>query len=517
MCQTACNTGYAYWDVGLCVSICNGSMFGYLSGSTRECVLNCNPNVTSTYGDVQASRTCVRRCSATPVGTFGDRLTGTCVKQCPISTQYGDPNHQFRLCVPVCSTVPVQLYSFYLTKLCLEVCPTSYYGDNTTTTGAGICALTCPANTYADPTTNLCVARCPFKYFGLSINGRPCVQTCPQNYYAMNATTNRVCNLACADGFWGDNYTRTCYNVKNQCSNQTYADRTRKLCVIGTDCTAGTYADPFTMGCELKCTNSSHFGDRSTNLCVTLCPTNPDYYSQAGYCTPTCVNSTYADYQANRTCLAKCTISPKVLYGTSTFRCIEAVLCGPGLFGDNTTQTCTACPGTALPFGDNITSQCVKNCSMTYYGDTTLRLCVLVCNLTRGEYADNITGTCTSFCSLGTFGVNSTAAPVCQKSCPPNSYALDTNRVCMFNCGTGFFGDPITGKCYNSSMNCSAGYYGDALSNMCVLPLYCPTVALLHYYADNATKRCISKCTQPNYGLNTSWVCVSNCPNPFFA
>lgn len=61
-------------------------MFGYLSGSTRECVINCNPNVTSTFGDVQAGRTCVKKCSATPIGTFGDRLTGTCVKQCPIST-----------------------------------------------------------------------------------------------------------------------------------------------------------------------------------------------------------------------------------------------------------------------------------------------------------------------------------------------------------------------------------------------------------------------------------------------
>lgn len=115
--------------------------------------------------------------------------------------------------------MPVQTYSFYLTKLCVGVCPTSYYGDNTTTTGVGVCSTTCPVGTYADPTTNLCVSKCPFKYFGLSINGRPCVQTCPLDYYAMNATTNRVCGLSCDDGFWGDNYTRTCYNIKKQCSN----------------------------------------------------------------------------------------------------------------------------------------------------------------------------------------------------------------------------------------------------------------------------------------------------------
>lgn len=154
--------------------------------------------------------------------------------------------------------------------------------------------------------------------------------------------------------------------------------------MVGTSCTVTYFADPFTMGCEKKCTNSSYFGDPSTNLCVTLCPTNPDYYSQAGYCTDTCVNGTFADYQANRSCLTKCSISPKVLYGTSTFRCVEAVLCGPGLFGDNSTQLCSACTGPTLPFGDNITSQCVKNCSLTYYGDTHLHLCVLQCNFTIG-------------------------------------------------------------------------------------------------------------------------------------
>lgn len=87
----------------------------------------------------------------------------------------------------------------------------------------------------------------------------------------------------------------------------------------------------------------------------------------------------------------------------------------------------------------------------------------------------------------------------------------------MDNCGTGFFGDPITGKCYNSSYNCSAGYFGNTVSNMCVQPQYCQTVNTLHYYADNATKMCIPKCTSPNYGLNTTWYCVAKCTNPYFA
>jgi hypothetical protein len=113
--------------------------------------------------------------------------------------------------------------------------------------------------------------------------------------------------------------------------------------------------------------------------------------------------------------------------------------------------------------------------------------------------------------------VNNTISPACQDSCPTNSYALDTNRICMQNCGAGYFGDPITGKCYNSSLNCSAGYFGNKVTNMCVLPLYCQTVSTLHYYADNATKMCIPKCTTPNYGLNTTWYCVANCSNPYYA
>jgi hypothetical protein len=205
--------------------------------------------------------------------------------------------------------------------------------------------------------------------------------------------------------------TRTCYNIKLMCSNNTYADTQKRLCVVGTNCTAGTYADPLTMGCETQCSSSLYFGDPSTNLCVKMCPNNPDYYSQNGLCTPTCTGL-FADYQSNRTCLAKCSNFPISLYGTTSFRCVEAVLCGIGLFGNNISQLCDTCSG-ALPYGDPIISQCVKNCSLTYYGDSHSNLCVLQCNFAFGEYADNFTSTCTSFCSIGTFGVNNSISPVC--------------------------------------------------------------------------------------------------------
>ena len=56
-------------------------------------------------------------------------------------------------------------------------------------------------------------------------------------------------------------------------------------------------------------------------------------------------------------------------------------------------------------------------------------------------------------------------------------------------------------------MNCSNGYYGNTDSNLCVLPANCQTIGGLHYYADNATKRCIQKCTSPNYGYNITYTC----------
>lgn len=62
-------------------------------------------------------------------------------------------------------------------------------------------------------------------------------------------TSNRVCTQTCDTGYWADNFTNMCYNVKTSCSNHTYADAQLKYCVNGTACTSGTYADPMTMGC----------------------------------------------------------------------------------------------------------------------------------------------------------------------------------------------------------------------------------------------------------------------------
>ena len=51
-----------------------------------------------------------------------------------------------------------------------------------------------------------------------------------------------------------------CYSDKTKCSNDTYGDSQKTLCVINTNCTEGTYADPFTKGCETSCSND-YFAD----------------------------------------------------------------------------------------------------------------------------------------------------------------------------------------------------------------------------------------------------------------
>jgi hypothetical protein len=120
LCQTSCTTGFAHWSLGICVSICpsNPPMFSYVSGAIRVCVSSCNASSTWLFGDVQANRSCVARCSATPTPTFGQVSTSTCVPNCTVAGEFGDPLHANRRCVTQCTQSP-QTYSYTVTKMCL--------------------------------------------------------------------------------------------------------------------------------------------------------------------------------------------------------------------------------------------------------------------------------------------------------------------------------------------------------------------------------------------------------------
>lgn len=186
-------------------------MFSYVSGSTRVCVSSCNASSTGLFGDVQANRSCVQTCTASPTPTFGQISTSECVPKCTVTNEYGDPLHVNRKCVTTCTT---GTFSYSVTKLCLPTCPDLFYGDNYTVAGQGVCATGCPSTYYGDPTTHLCVVTCPNGYFGSPLTGRPCVLKCPLTYYGQNKTGNRVCVQICDSGFWADEMTRLCTNVK---------------------------------------------------------------------------------------------------------------------------------------------------------------------------------------------------------------------------------------------------------------------------------------------------------------
>ena len=146
--------------------------------------------------------------------------------------------------------------------------------------------------------------------------------------------TSRSCVRQCDLGYWGDLETSMCYNDKTLCSNDTYADYDKRLCVIATNCTEGTFADPFTKGCETTCSNN-YFGDDNINTCVPMCPDNPDEYGLWGLCRRNCgpLGGRYADWQADRMCVRVCSYQPLMLYGAiltgvvSTHVCVEAKNC----------------------------------------------------------------------------------------------------------------------------------------------------------------------------------------------
>jgi hypothetical protein len=149
-------------------------MFGYISGAIRVCVSSCNASSTGLFGDSQANRSCVATCSASPTPTFGQVSTSTCVPNCTVANEFGDPLHSNRRCVTQCTQSP-QTYSYTVTKMCLQVCPDKFFGDKYTTAGFGVCATGCPSPYFADPISHVCIATCPAGYFGSPLTGRPCL------------------------------------------------------------------------------------------------------------------------------------------------------------------------------------------------------------------------------------------------------------------------------------------------------------------------------------------------------
>lgn len=127
-CQTTCTTGYAYWDIKMCVAICPATpaLFSYnlTDGTGRICDPSCNSSLTGTFGDAQANRTCKAVCTSTPVSTWGDITTNKCEQLCTSGT-FGDPLDG-RKCKSTCTSPN---FAESVSRLCVGTCPEGYYGD----------------------------------------------------------------------------------------------------------------------------------------------------------------------------------------------------------------------------------------------------------------------------------------------------------------------------------------------------------------------------------------------------
>ena len=72
---------------------------------------------------------------------------------------------------------------------------------------------------------------------------------------------------------------------KSGCTLPLYADSTNNRCV--SHC-IDSYASNSSKACLNDCTADSLIADNSTNQCVSLCPEDPDYYEENGFCVMHC-------------------------------------------------------------------------------------------------------------------------------------------------------------------------------------------------------------------------------------
>lgn len=70
----------------------------------------------------------------------------------------------------------------------------------------------------------------------------------------------------------------------------------------------GLYGDPTTGKCTSTCDLLNPFKDNSTQRCVALCPSNPDYYAYSGdnTCVRVCPDGLFASDPITRICINSC-------------------------------------------------------------------------------------------------------------------------------------------------------------------------------------------------------------------
>ena len=156
----------------------------------------------------------------------------------------------------------------------------------------------------------------------------------------------------------------------------------------------------------------------------------------------------------------------------------------PYYYIDKTTKSCVSdCPD--YYFRDNFLGECVQvgGCSNGYYADETSRNCLMNCTGSVSTYKDSSSMSCVSQCPFGYFG----------------DYSASYDKKCVTTCPDGWFADDSTWTCVET----------------------CPTYP--SYYADNASKTCMSACrveldlfAYDGLGVGNR-TCVNPCPNGTYA
>lgn len=140
-----------------------------------------------------------------------------------------------------------------------------------------------------------------------------------------------------------------------------------------------------------SCPNvNGQYADPSTNLCVDMCPENPDLYGENINndnltCVEACSIPGYFADPLTRTCVSACNTSAGFYGYTSDWRCYDR--CPTGYGNPLNSQCIEVCPRVPrFYYGDNLTRTCVLRCPNETYGDRRRNLCVDALNCTTGTY-----------------------------------------------------------------------------------------------------------------------------------
>lgn len=159
-----------------------------------------------------------------------------------------------------------------------------------------------------------------------------CIGTCPAPYSGYYNGTANICVLNCPTDTYS--YNRVC---GSGCTFPYFADNATNYCVL--DCLM-SYASKDSQKCVSSCAlfPIDNLADNSTNQCVNICPSTPDYYAQNNMCVLQCtVANTYADPTSGvRTCTTLCTSG--LFSDTISRRCLS--VCPNGYWGQNGTNKC---------------------------------------------------------------------------------------------------------------------------------------------------------------------------------